>query len=136
MTDPDSRQRHNPFAGGRHEEASYGRSKLPQLFAWRKSIMIWNRVLSLLVAVGYLIFAANTRGLEGVNKTLIFLILPLACIWFSDAIGEYTETGSAFVFGFSPRISRKTPGIFVCLIGWVFLFMPVILYFVGKYAVD
>jgi hypothetical protein len=50
-----------------------------------------------------------------------FLLLPLACIWFGDAMGKYT--------GFSPIgqqfINRESPGCLVTLMGWILLLLPI-----------
>lgn len=82
----------------------------------------WNRVLSALLAVLYLIIAFLAAGGEGAFKLAIFLIFPLVCIWFSEAMGDYVgPTWSG------PSISTPTPGIFICIAGWLLLLLPVII---------
>jgi len=85
--------------------------------------MNWNRLLSVLVAVIYIVFAAIQGGAEMAFKVVLFLILPLACIWFSDALGAYT--------GFLPLgdypITQQSPGILVRNLGWVVLLMLVVI---------
>jgi len=51
---------------------------------------------------------------------LAVCIFPLACIWFSDAMGNYTDSFR------SPAINKTTPGPIVALAGWIFLFMILI----------
>ncbi len=60
-----------------------------------------NRFLSGLVAVIYIIAAFVTGGGEASCKVLLFVILPLACIWFSDAMGSFT--GPAGSIGITHR---------------------------------
>lgn len=57
-----------------------------------------------------------------VLKFLAFTILPLACIWFGDALGGYT----GFSRPLGPRITNTTPGSFVVFLGWVILLFPLI----------
>jgi hypothetical protein len=84
--------------------------------------MNWNRLLSTLVAVTYIVIAAIHGGAEMAFKVVLFLILPLACIWFSDAMGAYT---GFFPLGDYP-ITQQSPGILVRIMGWVVLLMPVV----------
>ena len=81
----------------------------------------WNRILSLLVAVFYIGTAYWLKGGEVASKALIFVLFPTAYIWFSDAVGGYTGN-----MGRMP-ITQSSPGIFVRLLGWVVLLLPVIL---------
>jgi len=80
----------------------------------------WNRNLSGLLAVIYIIGAFAERGAEAGGKVVLFVILPLACIWFSEAMGGYTGPTS------SSAITSPTPGLFICILGWVILLLPVI----------
>jgi hypothetical protein len=86
--------------------------------------MNWNRALSALVAVIYLVIAAIHGGAEMALKVAMFLILPLACIWFSDAMGSYTGFGS--MLWSSYPTTQQSPGVLVCIMGWVVLLLPVI----------
>ena len=80
----------------------------------------WNRILSGLVAVIYVVAASFSGGAEAAFKAFLFLILPLACIWFSDAMGGYV--------GPTPRgaITSPTPGSIICIAGWLLLLLPAI----------
>ncbi len=51
-------------------------------------------------------------------RVLVFLILPLACIFFSDVLGGYTGKSQ---IGIAPNITRMTPAFFVALGGWILL---------------
>jgi hypothetical protein len=82
----------------------------------------WNRILSGPLAMLYVIGAYMHAGVESACKAAIGGILPLACIWFADAMGGYIGPTS------SGSITNTTPGVFVCIAGWVLLLMPV---FVG-----
>jgi len=82
-----------------------------------------SRLLSGGVALFYFFIAAGFGGAEEAIKTLLFLILPLACIWFSDAMGNYTGN---LIFP-RPPITEKSPGIMVAFMGWVLLLFPVVI---------
>ena len=88
--------------------------------------MTKSRFLSLIVALGYLIAAYFGGGWELVWRAAIFLILPLACIWFGDEMGSYTGIGTG-----RGAITSTTPGWLVALGGWLLLLMPVIAATIG-----
>jgi len=84
--------------------------------------MSWNRIVSGLLAATYIVVALYYGGTEAGFKMAVFLVLPLACIWFSEAMGDYTR----------PPIWRgaiiiKSPGLFVRFFGWLLLVMPAII---------
>lgn len=82
--------------------------------------MNWNRIISGLVALLYLGIAFLHGGTEAALKLLIALIFPLTCIWFAEAMGNYRGlTGYA-------GITETSPGIIVCILGWVLLLLPLI----------
>lgn len=80
-----------------------------------------SRILSSIIAIGYLVTAYVVEGPELVWRVAISLILPLACIWYSDAMGGYTGVGSG-----TGAITSPSPGCFVAFGGWLLLLMPVI----------
>ena len=81
----------------------------------------WNRILSGLLALIYVVVAAWTRGAEAGFKVALFAILPLACIWFADAMGGYV--GPAW----RGAVHAPTPGLAVCIAGWLLLLLPAII---------
>lgn len=82
--------------------------------------MTIGKTLSILVAAAYLI-AAFTSATPAVGlRVLGFLILPLACIWFSEEMGEYTGNWGRH------HIDEKSPGCMIAFLGWVILLMPVV----------
>lgn len=80
------------------------------------------KILSLLIAAGYLLFAGITLGGEILFKMLLFLIFPLVCIWFGDEIGGF--------IGFRglgrPAITKASPGGLIRFMGWFFLLLPLL----------
>ena len=63
------------------------------------------------------------KAWQGDNDQLaLFLILPLGCIWFSDAMGGYTGMGMG-----SGAITSPTPGFLIAFVGWLLLLLPIIL---------
>jgi len=80
----------------------------------------WNRILSGLLASGYVIGAFATGGGEAGFKVLAFVILPVACIWFSEPMGGFTGwSGNIWINAPSPRI-------FILIVGWVLLILPLL----------
>jgi hypothetical protein len=80
-----------------------------------------NRILSASLAVIYIVGAFVTGGGEASFKVLLFVILPLACIWFSEAMGGYTGPTT------SGAITSPSPGVIVCILGWLLLLLPIIM---------
>ncbi|HEX6648793.1 MAG TPA: hypothetical protein VF075_04625 [Pyrinomonadaceae bacterium] len=87
-----------------------------------------SRTLSLVIAVIYLLvvgFSTQPRSLTSILGDLLLtaaaLLLPLACIWFGDEMGNYVRT----VRG--PAINKPSPGWMVKLGGWVLLLLPVVI---------
>lgn len=80
-----------------------------------------NRILSGLVAAVYLATALYFESPEIAWKVGLFLIFPLACIWFSEAMGEFTGNSA------SVSITATTPGWMVLIGGWIVLLLPVIM---------
>jgi hypothetical protein len=84
-----------------------------------------SRIISGAISLVYLFTAYFVGGPVLVGRTVMFLILPLACIWFSEAMGGYT--GSGFFRG---AITKTSPGAFVAFGGWLVLSLPVIAGFI------
>ena len=90
-----------------------------------------SRALSLVIALIYLgITSYYELSAAKVFANLLImggaLLLPLACIWFGDELGEYV--------GGKSGINRKSPGWMVTLGGWILLLLPAIRYlFVIQY---
>ena len=80
----------------------------------------WNRALSGLLAIIYIAVACVGSGAEFGFKAGMLVVLPLACIWFGEAMGGY--------IGPTPHggFTSPTPGLVVCILGWVILILPVI----------
>ena len=86
-----------------------------------------SRTLSLVIALIYLGIAglAALSAAKLMGNLLIFggaLLLPLACIWYGDELGEYLGPFP------SPGFTRRSPGWMVKLGGWILLLLPVILF--------
>jgi hypothetical protein len=58
-----------------------------------------------------------------------YCLLPLACIWWPDAMGSYRGLAE-----FPKVITRASPGCIVSALGWVLLLMPAVLFAVAKLA--
>ena len=83
-----------------------------------------SRLLSGIVAIVYLVVALlATANLESVLRLTAFLLLPMTCIWFPDAMGSLKGIRLGLV---RPMITQSTPGDFVALGGWILLLCPVV----------
>jgi hypothetical protein len=82
------------------------------------SVVNWNRLLSGLVAAGYIVAAFIGGGAEAGFVATLFVILPLACIWFSHTMGGYVGPVWRGV------ITNPSPGLAVCIAGWLLLLLP------------
>ena len=80
-----------------------------------------NRILSAIIAIAYIATAYFTDGGETAFRFGLFLILPMACIWFGDYMGGYVGGTMRGQY-----ISSTTPGCFVVAGGWLILLLPVI----------
>ena len=97
------------------------------MFGWLTNFGA-SRVLSLVIAAGYLSFVLFAPGSISVERrigTVLavagYLLIPLLCIWFSDEMGNYTGTFPG------PAINKTTPGCLIKVAGWVLLLLPLIL---------
>jgi hypothetical protein len=85
-----------------------------------------NRGLSLLVYLGYLAVAYLHGGGLDTLKVGLALLLPMGCIWFSQAFGGYTGLS-----GNLQVVDTPTPAFLICASGWLLLVgVPVLLYFI------
>lgn len=82
--------------------------------------MTIGKILSLLLAAAYLIAAFTSATPENGLRVLLFLLLPMACIWFSEELGEFTGNWGG------QHIDQKSPGCLLAFSGWVMLLMPVL----------
>jgi hypothetical protein len=79
-----------------------------------------SRSLSSGVALAYLTAAYFLGGGIGVLRMMGFLALPMACIWFGEAMGAYT----GYFAGHG--ITTTTPGCIVTFGGWLLLALPLV----------
>lgn len=81
--------------------------------------LVQSRILSLMFA-GTLLAIAFLWGMDsfGISRLGIFLILPLACIWYAEGLGTLTGIRIGLL---RPTITQPTPGIAVAIGGWVLM---------------
>ncbi len=80
------------------------------------------KALSLGLAMAYVALAYRFGGGEGALKTGMFLILPMACIWYGESLGDYVGGTIRGQF-----ISSTTPGCLVEAGGWLLLSIPLVI---------
>jgi hypothetical protein len=78
-----------------------------------------SRTLSAVIAIAYIATAYFTDGGETAFRAGMFLILPIACIWFGDSMGGYVGGTMRGQY-----ISSSTPGCLVVAGGWLLLILP------------
>jgi len=83
----------------------------------------WNKLLSAVVALCYLLFAYFKGESMVLFKTALSLLLPMSAIWFSDAMGS-ALTRFPGPLSMHP-ITQHTPGIMVAIGGWILLLSPI-----------
>ena len=85
-----------------------------------------SRVLSFCVAIGFAGIAYSEGGGVTAFRLAIFMTIPLSCIWFSEAMGNYT----GFMMSRTP-ITAITPGCVVGFCGWFLLGLPALLFWIA-----
>lgn len=76
-----------------------------------------SKILSSIVAALYVVGASWEGGAHLAARALLFLVMPLACIWFSEAMGDHTGVTSRGYL-------RASPASFVHVAGWLLLLSP------------
>lgn len=84
--------------------------------------MNWNRLVSSLLAVSYIIAGYVSKGAETAFEAGLLVILPLGCIWFGEAMGGYIGPN------WRGNITAASPGLIVCVLGWLLLLLPLIVW--------
>jgi hypothetical protein len=75
-----------------------------------------SRLVSGVVAVVYVAGGVVMGGPVTGLRMLAFCLIPLGCIWFPEAMGD-------FVGG---SINASSPASFVAILGWIVLLLPVL----------
>lgn len=79
-------------------------------------------MISGLIVICYMALAIATGGEQECLEVVLFSVLPIACIWFPEVLGDYT--GYAMMRG--PAITSGSPPGCVSVIGWLLLLLPVV----------
>jgi hypothetical protein len=75
-----------------------------------------SRVLSVLLAAIYVAIGCLFGGQRAGAKMLAFCSLPVLCIWYPEAFGNYV----------GGRITAPSPPSVLRVVGWIILFAPVV----------
>jgi len=102
--------------GDHDNDNEYGKTSQPRYETMK------SKILSGIIALAYLVGTYIATDADTMWKVGLFLILPLACIWFSDAMGGYTGVGMG-----RGAITSTTPGCLVAFGGWLLLLLPLII---------
>ncbi len=92
-----------------------------------------SKIAAVVISLFYLTAAYFLMGLKGSLKTLIFLVLPLSCIFFGENLGKLT--GIRFGLSFlRPVVTKPTPGFLVVFGGWLLLLSPLFVFIYEFFA--
>jgi hypothetical protein len=80
-----------------------------------------NKILSGLLAATYIVVALCCGGAEAGFKVALYLVLPLALIWFGEPMGGHAGPT------WRAAITAPKPVLFVCIAGWLLLVVPAII---------
>lgn len=87
-----------------------------------------SRILSLLVATGYLVASFLSSRPEVGLRMIVFLLFPLALIWFGEELGDFTGNWGGHY------IDEKSPGWLLSVLGWVLLLVPLFLFLAIRFT--
>ncbi len=80
------------------------------------------RLLSALIALGYLSFMWRGEGWSGALALLVPLALPMGLIWYAGSISRIKVGG-----WMRNRIDCPTPPLAIRTLGWVLLLIPLMI---------
>jgi uncharacterized membrane protein YoaT (DUF817 family) len=80
-----------------------------------------NKIFSGLLAATYIVVALCGGGAEAGLRVAIYLVLPLALIWFGEPKGDHAGPT------WRAAITAPKPVLFVCIAGWLLLVVPAII---------
>src|ERR1051325_5153519 len=86
-----------------------------------KSRWSLSRSLSAGISLVYIVGAYLHADIKTTIETCMFCVLPLGCIWFPEALGDYVGLASSGRF-----ITEASPAGMVALMGWVLLLLPAV----------
>ncbi|MFH1856565.1 MAG: zf-TFIIB domain-containing protein [Candidatus Omnitrophota bacterium] len=112
------------YIKGNEKIESYAKALTELCPRYQKKRGKTDRVIASIIALFYLGGAYVHFGAEAFFRIFLFLILPLACIFFSETMGNMT--------GFiakpcSPVITKPSPPFLIALLGWVLLLLPMVI---------
>jgi hypothetical protein len=81
--------------------------------------MSTSRILSLIIALTYVTVGVQADVFGTGIRLALFSLIPCACIWFPEAMGDYT--GDVLT-----NITKTSPASFVFVLGWIILLIPFI----------
>jgi CDP-diglyceride synthetase len=83
-----------------------------------------HRIASGIVYAVWIVLSLYTNGLGQAFKTAAYYLLPMACIWFSDAMASYTGV----MLGGGRLLDERSHPVFLRWGGWfLLLLVPLVL---------
>jgi hypothetical protein len=72
-----------------------------------------------MIALAYVTAGVEAFGIGAGIRLAVFCLVPCACIWFPEAMGDYV--GDVLT-----NITKTSPPSFVFVLGWIALLGPII----------
>jgi len=80
-----------------------------------------SRLLSRFLVLAYVTVAGVMAGPRSALAVFGAMLVPLACVWFPEAMGDYTGPP------LGRSLARPSPASFVWFLGWILLLLPVMI---------
>jgi hypothetical protein len=74
-----------------------------------------SRFVSAAVVLAYVAVGIRMGGIIIGLRMFAFCLIPLGCIWFAEALGDYVGN----------NVTASSPPMLVYILGWVILILPV-----------
>lgn len=124
-TDKGEMQAIAKYIKGNPNMSSYSKAIIESMGKHQKSASNKGKIIAVAISVFYLGIVFFFKGSEGIFRMLMFLIWPLAFIFFGEKLGGVTGVRFRATF-LAPVVTKPTPGAFVVFLGWLLLFLSII----------
>jgi len=93
----------------------------PWDYSGKRGELNWGKLNSIIFVIIHSVISCIVAGPPAAIAVILMAILPLACIWFPEELGEFT--------GFEMNgetIDKTSPAGMVWFMGWILLVLPLI----------
>ena len=79
------------------------------------------KTISGLIILIYIILGLLTDDLESALYIIMYCLLPFFAIWFPTEMGDFVGVRLG-----APSITGQSPGCLIHFLGWIMLFIPIV----------